>query len=919
MADSDPPTDSPQDPVDSPLASESIQKIIVADEIKNSFLDYSMSVIVSRALPDARDGLKPSQRRILYAMNDLGVGPNKKHLKCAKIVGETMGNYHPHGDQAIYPTLVHMAQPWAMRDTLVEGQGNFGSVEGDPPASMRYTEARMTHLGSMLMDDMEKDTVDFVPNYDETRMEPSVFPASIPNLLVNGGTGIAVGMATNIAPHNLGEVIDGVCAQIDNPTISIDELMQYIKGPDFPTGCQVCGIEPIRQYFNTGRGSLKIRGKIDSEQMKSGREQLIISEIPFNVNRAVLEKRIADLVNDKVITEISAMRNESDENTRLVLELKRDAVPKVVINNLYKYTQLETTFSVNMLAIDNGRPKTLNLKEVINCYIEHRREVVIRRTRYELRKAEARAEVLEGYLVALANLDDFIKIIRDSANREEAKNRLLAYDFDREQVETFGILIRSEARLVDGRYQLSEAQVNAILELRLYQLTGLEIDKVKGEYHDLLERIKDLMDILAREERVLNIIKEELRAVQEKYATPRLTSLVVDEGEMALEDLIANEGVIITLTHSGLIKRTNVSEYRAQRRGGKGVIGMDTARRKAEEDADEADFVEHLFSASTHDYLMFFTNTGRVFVERVHEVPDLPRTSKGKSIANVLELQSEEKVAALIRIVSKTSEDNEDLTWKQPGYLLFATERGTVKKTALADYANFRKGGIRAIKIEEPDRLIEVKFTTDEDEVVLISRDGKSIRFAETDVRRMGRVAAGVRGINLANDDAVVSLVVVESGATLLVASEFGVGKRTEFEDYRQQSRGGKGIITMKTTDKTGKVVGALTVHDEDEIMLITVGGQMIRTRVKDIRETGRNTQGVRLMNMDEGDRLQAIAPVISDEDEDDADDADAASGDGAGGDGDAESGGPEAAGTEAPSAEGESETAPDSESKPES
>ncbi len=881
MADSDTPNESPEESVESSLELEKIQKINVADEIKNSFLDYSMSVIVSRALPDARDGLKPSQRRILFAMNDLGVGPSKKHLKCAKIVGETMGNYHPHGDQAIYPTLVHMAQPWAMRDTLIEGQGNFGSVEGDPPASMRYTEARMTHLGSILMNDMEKDTVDFVANYDETRMEPTVFPASIPNLLVNGGTGIAVGMATNIAPHNLGEVIDGVCAQIDNPAITIPELMEFIKGPDFPTGCQVCGLDPIKQYFHTGRGSLKIRGKIEVEQTKTGREVLIVTEIPYNVNRAVLEKRIADLVNEKIITDISSMRNESDEKTRLVIELKRDAVPKVVINNLYKFTQLETTFAVNMLAIDHGRPKTLNLKEVINCYIEHRREVIIRRTRYELRKAEARAEVLEGYLVALANLDDFIKIIRDSANRDEARRRLLAYDFSREQVEQFGILIRSETRLIDGRYQLTVAQVNAILELRLYQLTGLEIDKVKGEYNELLEVIKDLLDILAREERVLNIIKEELLAIKEKFATPRLTALVIDEGEMALEDLIANEGVIITLTHAGLIKRTNVSEYRAQRRGGKGVIGMDTQSRKSTE-GDDRDFVEHLFSASTHDYLMFFTNTGRVYVERVHGVPDMSRTAKGRGIANVLELQPDEKIAALIRIVSKQTEDDGDQTWTQPGYLLFATERGTVKKTALAAYANFRKGGIRAINIEEGDRLIEVKFTTGDDQVVLISREGKSVRFPESDARSMGRVSTGVRGIRLSDTDAVVSLAVIEEGATLLVASEQGVGKRTAFEDYRQQSRGGKGIITMKTTEKTGKVVGALTVHDDDELMLITVGGQMIRTRVKDVRETGRNTQGVKLMNLDQGDRLQAIAPVISDEaDEDNLDGEESSEGSG--------------------------------------
>jgi len=862
-SDSTPPT--------TPPSGGRIEKINVADEIKNSFLDYSMSVIISRALPDVRDGLKPSQRRILYAMNDLGVGPSKKHIKCAKIVGETMGNYHPHGDQAIYPTLVHMAQPWAMRDTLIEGQGNFGSVEGDPPASMRYTEARMTHLGSILMDDMEKDTVDFVPNYDDSTVEPSVFPSSFPNLLVNGGTGIAVGMATNIPPHNLGEVVDGICAQIDNPSITIDGLMEYIKGPDFPSGCQICGLDPIRQYFHTGRGSLRIRGRVEVETTKTGREQIVITEIPFNVNRAVLEERIAQLVNEKIINEISALRNESDENTRLVIELKRDAIPKVVINNLYKYTQLETTFSVNMLAIDHQKPKTLNLKEIINCYIEHRREVVLRRTRYELNKAEARAEILEGYLIALANLDDFIRIIRESSNREEAKTKLLAYEFARETVEQFGILIRSEARLVNGRYELSEAQVNAILELRLYQLTGMETDKVKKEYGDLLETIKDLMDILAREVRVLAIIKEELQRVREKYATDRRSELIPFHGNMLIEDLIANEPVIITLTHNGLIKRTNLTEYRAQRRGGKGVIGMAT-KTKSVVDGKNKDFVEHLFTASTHDYLMFFTNTGRVFVERVHEVPEMSRTSQGRSIANVLELQPEEKVAALIRVESKTDEAKKDITWEQPGFLLFATENGTVKKTELSAFKNHRKGGIKAINILEEDRLIEVKLTTSDKEVVLITRNGKSIRFLESDARSMGRATTGVRGISLMDDDRVVALAVVEEGATLLVASEKGIGKRTDFEDYRRQTRGGKGIITMRTGEKSGGIVGALTVHDHDEIMLITVGGQMVRIKVDDVRETGRNAMGVKLVDTGSKDKLQAIAPVINDENEDDED-----------------------------------------------
>ncbi len=736
---------------------------------------------------------------------------------------------------------------------------------------MRYTEARMTHLGSILMDDMEKDTVDFVPNYDDSTVEPSVFPSSFPNLLVNGGTGIAVGMATNIPPHNLGEVVDGICAQIDNPSITIDGLMEYIKGPDFPSGCQICGLDPIRQYFHTGRGSLRIRGRVEVENTKTGREQIVITEIPFNVNRAVLEERIAQLVNEKIITEISALRNESDENTRLVIELKRDAIPKVVINNLYKYTQLETTFSVNMLAIDHQKPKTLNLKEIINCYIEHRREVVLRRTRYELKKAEARAEILEGYLIALANLDDFIRIIRESANREEAKTKLLAYEFARETVEQFGILIHSEARLVNGRYELSEAQVNAILELRLYQLTGMETDKVKKEYGELLETIKDLMDILAREVRVLAIIKEELQRVREKYATDRRSELIPFHGNMLIEDLIANEPVIITLTHNGLIKRTNLTEYRAQRRGGKGVIGMAT-KTKSVVDGKNKDFVEHLFTASTHDYLMFFTNTGRVFVERVHEVPEMSRTSQGRSIANVLELQPEEKVAALIRVESKTDEAKKDITWEQPGFLLFATENGTVKKTELSAFKNHRKGGIKAINILEEDRLIEVKLTTSDNEVVLITRNGKSIRFLESDARSMGRATTGVRGISLMDDDRVVALAVVEEGATLLVASEKGIGKRTDFEDYRRQTRGGKGIITMRTGEKSGGIVGALTVHDHDEIMLITVGGQMVRIKVDDVRETGRNAMGVKLVDTGSKDKLQAIAPVINDENEDDED-----------------------------------------------
>lgn len=865
------PASSESPEVSPPLpAGEKVATVNVAEEIKSCFLDYSMSVIIARALPDVRDGLKPSQRRILYAMHELGVLPNRKHVKCAKIVGETMGNYHPHGDQAIYPTLVHMAQPWSMREVLVDGQGNFGSVEGDPPASMRYTEARLAPLGALLMEDMDKDTVDFVPNYDDTRMEPSVFPAAFPNLLVNGGTGIAVGMATNIPPHNLGEVIDAVCAQIDNPAITVEELMRYLPGPDFPTGCTVCGLEGIRQYFETGRGTLKVRGRVGVETLKGGREQIVITEIPFGVNRAALVERIAELVNQKTpgLAEITAIRDESDENTRIVLEIRRDAVPKVIINNLYRLTQLETTFAVNMLAIDRGRPRTLTLKEALACYIEHRREVVLRRTRFELRRAEERAEILEGYLLALANLDEFIRIIRNSRTREEARVKLLALEWTRAQIEAWRVHLRHEARLVNGRYALSEAQVDAILELRLYQLTGLEIDKVTAEYRQLLERIRDLQDILAREERVLDIIKTELRAVKERYATPRRTELVPEEGAMAIEDLVAKEPVIITLTHAGLIKRTDLNQYRAQRRGGKGVIGM-TPREGASAEGETSDFIEHLFAASTHDYLMFFTNTGRVYVERVLEIPDMGRAARGRSIANLLELKPEETIAALIRIPSRMDAARQDVTWQQPGYLFFATRQGTVKKTALEEFANVRKGGIIAITVEPGDTLIDVEWTTGRDEVMLVTRQGMSIRFPEEDVRPMGRVATGVRGISLDEGDEVVSLVVVKPDATLLVAGENGVGKRTPFDEYRAQSRGGKGIITMNTTDRTGGVVGALAVRDEDQVMLITARGQMIRILVKDVREAGRNTQGVKLMDLEPGDRLQAIAPVISETQED--------------------------------------------------
>jgi len=851
-----------------PNPNEKVQPMNVAEEMSKSFLDYSMSVIISRALPDARDGLKPSQRRILVTMNDLGVLPNRKHIKCAKIVGDTMGNYHPHGDQAIYPTLVHMAQPWAMRDMLVDGQGNFGSVEGDPPASMRYTEARLRWLGASLMDDMDKETVDFVPTYDERLMEPVVLPAAFPNLLVNGGTGIAVGMATNIPPHNLSECINGICAQIDHPDITLDELMQYVKGPDFPTGCILQGSAGIRSYFETGRGAVRVRGKASFEEAKGGREQIIITEIPYNVNRAELVKRIAELANEKVLTGISDVRDESDENTRVVIDLKRDGNPKVILNNLFKHTALESSFSVNMLAIDHGRPRLLGLKDAIACYIEHRREIILRRTRFLLNAAEVEAEKLEGYLIALANLDDFIRIIRDSRDRDDAKAKLMALSWAREAVEQLGILIRSEARVVDGQYKFTEKQVGHILDLRLYQLTGLERESIKGEYDKLLEVIKDLMDIIAKEHRVLTIIKDELRAIQEKYGSERRTEIVPEQGEIAIEDLIANEGVIVTLTHNGFIKRTAVSAYRAQRRGGKGVIGMTAREGETEEDSD---FVEHLFTATTHDYLMFFTVEGRCYVERVFEIPEGTRASKGRSIANLLELRQDEKIAATIRIQGQKTDEE---TWSDKLHIVFATRSGIVKKSNLSDFKNIRKGGIIAIQIETGDRLIDCKLTSGLDEIVLITHEGMSIRFNEGELRDQGRNTVGVWGIRPDTKDYVVAAALVNKDSMLLVAGENGIGKRTGFDEYRIQSRGGKGVITMKTTDKTGNVAGALTVLDKDELMLITNKGKMVRTRVAEIRETGRNAQGVKLIDLRENEILQGIAPVVSNEDEEKAEGA---------------------------------------------
>ena len=859
------------------MSDEHIKAINVAEELSKSFLDYSMSVIISRALPDVRDGLKPSQRRILFAMRELNLAPGKQHIKCAKICGDTSGNYHPHGESVIYPTLVNMGQKWSMRDTLIDGQGNFGSVEGDPPAAMRYTEARLTHLGMAMMDDLDKETVDFVPNYDERLTEPTVLPSAFPNFLVNGGTGIAVGMATNLASHNLGEVVDAICAQIDKPEIELPELMQYIKGPDFAVPTEIRGLRGIEDYFRTGRGSMRMRGRMEIEENENGRAMIIIREVPYGVNRATLQERIAELVNEKILTGISGMRDLSDEDTRIEIELKRDARPQVVVNQLFKLTTMETSFSVNMLAIHQNRPKQLSLKEGIDAYIEHRREVVIRRTRYLLAKAEERAELLEAFLLALGHIDDFIKIIRESRNRDEARERLASYSFPTATAEGLGILIRSQASVQGERYVFSERQVNAILELRLYQLTGMEQDKVKGEYDGVLLDITDLMDILAREVRVLSIIKDELRAIKEKYATPRKCPIVAEAGEVAMEDLIANDAMIVTLSHRGYIKRTASSEFRLQGRGGKGLKGMETKATKKDE-AD--DFVEHLFSVQAHDYLLFFTNTGRMYVERVYELPEGGRTSTGRSIQNVLNLKPGEKIAALLRLERTTDDDGNDITFREEaGFIFFATRTGKVKKTAVNDFRNYRKDGIIAINLEENNELIGVRLTSGSDEIVLVTHEGMSLRFHEEDARPLGRGTAGVMGIRPGENDFVIGLALVTQGSTLLVASENGIGKRTTFEEYRKQSRGGKGIITMKVTEKTGPVVGAVTVTEEDELMLMTSSGQSIRIRAAEIRETGRNAQGVKLLTLKANEKLQDISRVIPDGDDTspDGDDSDGA------------------------------------------
>ena len=788
----------------------------ITEIMKTAYIDYSMSVIVSRALPDARDGFKPVQRRILYAMFREGLLHNRPFDKCAGVVGEVLKNYHPHSDTAVYDTLVRMAQNWVMRYPIIDPQGNFGSIDGDPPAAYRYTECRLNAIAETLLNDIDEGTVDFVPNYKESTVEPSVLPSALPNLLLNGSTGIAVGMTTNIPPHNLGELIDATIAVINNPSIAVSELIKYIPGPDFPTGGTIAGRDGIKKYLTTGRGIVRIKGTVHSEEIKNGKEQLVITEIPYAVNRAGLVTKIAELVQAKVIDEISDSRDESDENTRIVIELKRGAVPRVLINKLYKHTPLESSFGVILLALDKRMPKQMNIKEMILCYVEHRREVIYRRTQYRKQKAEARAHLLEGYKIALDNLDDFVRIIKAAQNREEARLKLME------------------------KYPLSQTQANAILEMRLYQLTGLEREKIEKEHQELMKIIEEYNAILENEAILLKVILDELKELREKYNTPRRTKIVDAEGEFCIEDVIANEGCIITVSHKGFIKRTSVSSYRSQKRGGKGVIGTGHY---------DDDFIIHLFTASTHDYIMFFMSNGRVYVEKVYEIPEGSRTAKGRSISNVLELQKDETVAAMI-CIKEFTEDN---------HLVMATRKGVVKKTNLNDYANFRRGGIIGINIDEDDELVNVKLTHGHDELVMITQKGMSIRFSEEQLRDQGRATRGVRGISLKEGDCVKAMEVVEGETTLLVASAKGQGKRTDYDAYRSQKRGGSGIIAIKADE----VAGALSVREDDEIMLFTHSGQAIRTPVKGIRSIGRTTQGVRLVNLAEDDYLVGISRVI--------------------------------------------------------
>ncbi len=820
---------------------EQLIPINIENEMKTAYIDYSMSVIVSRALPDVRDGLKPVHRRVLFGMQELGVYSNKPHKKSARIVGEVLGKYHPHGDTSVYDAMVRMAQEWSMRYQLVDGQGNFGSVDGDSPAAMRYTEARMKKISEELLADLDKETVDFTLNFDDTLEEPSVLPTRVPNLLVNGASGIAVGMATNMPPHNLTEVVDGVCAYIDNKAIEIEELMTHIKAPDFPTGGIIYGYEGVKDAFMTGRGRVVMRAKAEVEEVK-GRECIIVTEIPYQVNKADMIKKTADLVNEKKIEGISLIRDESDRNgMRIVYILKKDALPNVVLNTLYKHTALQSTFSVNNIALVKGRPQMLNLKDIIYNFVEHRHEVVIRRTKYLLRKAEERAHILEGLIIASDHIDEVIALIRSSQNADEAREKLIE------------------------RFKLTEIQAKAIVEMRLRQLTGLEQDKLRSEYEELMKTIEDLKDILANEDRRMQIIKDELIEIKDKYGDARRSEINMIGGDFSMEDMIPNESVVLTISHAGYIKRTPLKEYKTQNRGGVG--------QKASTTRDE-DFLEYIFSGTNHQYILFFTQKGKCFWMRVFEIPEGSKTSKGRAIQNLMNLDADDRINAFI-LVENLSDDE----YINNHYVLMVTKKGQVKKTVLEQYSRPRVNGINAITIKEGDELLSAVLTDGKSQVMLGLRSGKALRFEEILIRSMGRGAAGVRGITLASEqDEVIGMICVKNpqDETVLVVSEKGYGKRTFIDDvdgepvYRITNRGGKGVKTISISEKTGELVALKTVHDEDDLMIIKKSGVAIRMSVSDIRTMGRSTQGVRLISLKGDDEIAAVAKIVN-EDEDDS------------------------------------------------
>jgi DNA gyrase subunit A len=809
------------------MAEDRIIPINIEDEMKTAYIDYSMSVIVSRALPDVRDGLKPVHRRVLYGMTDLGLASNRPYKKSARIVGEVLGKYHPHGDSSVYDAMVRMAQDWSMRYTLVDGQGNFGSIDGDPPAAMRYTEARLRKIAEELLVDIDKNTVDFRSNFDDSLKEPTVLPSKIPHLLVNGASGIAVGMATNMAPHNLTEFIEGTLAYIDNREIEISELMQFIKAPDFPTGGIIYGYEGVKEAFETGRGRIVMRAKATFETGKTGKDQIIVNEIPYQVNKAVLIAKTADLINEKIIEGISEIRDESDrDGMRIVYDIKRDAVPNIVLNKLYKYTALQTSFSVNNVALVKGRPEMLNLKDQIKFFVEHRHEVIVRRTQFELEEAQKRAHILEGLLIALDNLDAVIKLIREAKTPDEAREGLMA------------------------NFKLSEIQAKAILDMRLRVLTGLERDKIKDEYAELMKLINYLQEVLADESLRYKIIKEELTEMKEKYGDKRRTEIVLAGNDMSMEDLIPDDEVVITISHLGYVKRTSLTEYRTQNRGGRGSRGV--AKR-------QEDFVEHVFMATNHNYLMFFTNQGKCYWIKVWEIPEGDKTSKGRAIQNLINITAEDKVMAYLNVKNLSDPD-----YLANNYVMMCTEKGSIKKTTLEAYSRPRANGVNAINVREGDMLVEARLTSGTSEIIIASQEGKAIRFNEASVRPMGRTATGVRAIRLAEGDTVLGMIAIENPQTtnVLVVTENGMGKRSDVEDYRITNRGGKGVMAMNVTEKTGKLVAIKEVDDTNDIMIMTKAGITIRLSVKDLRVLGRVTQGVRLINIDDKDSIASIAKV---------------------------------------------------------